>query len=107
MQKSIKKAAEPTAASANDIVHKFTASHKDSSRNSAHAQRVLLLRELHIRPVTTLDARSGLGICHPGARIMELRESGYSIITFWAVGCTADGSLHRIAKYVLLPGSEK
>lgn len=105
MRNPIKKAAGPTAASQKNLAHEFTASRKNSSENSAHAQRVLLLRELRVGPVSTLDARSRLGICHPGARIMELRESGHLIGTFWAIGNTADGTPHRVARYVLLAGS--
>lgn len=54
--------------------------------------------------LTTLHARESLGICHPAARVMELRADGYEIITNIRVGQDITGTRHQVAEYVLLNG---
>ena len=69
--------------------------------NSAASQRTIILKHLQtIGPITTLQARR-LGICHPAARLLELRKAGYSIETHETFDVAEDGSLHRVAKYLL------
>ncbi len=54
--------------------------------------------------LTTLFARETLGICHPAARVMELRADGYEIITNIRVGHDITGTKHSVAEYVLMNG---
>lgn len=71
--------------------------------NSAASQRSRILRHLQeIGPITTLQARHRLDICHPGMRVCELRKSGFPIETIWVNDLTPEGNCHRVARYVLL-----
>ena len=70
--------------------------------NSVIAQRARLLSRLHHSPITSIQARSELDILHPAARVLELRNSGYNIVTHWCSDKTPDGGRHRVAEYVLL-----
>jgi hypothetical protein len=71
--------------------------------NSAETQRSRILQHLkEDGPLSTLQARRK-GICHPGMRLCELRKSGYPIETLWTNDLTQDGSVHRVALYVLQP----
>ena len=71
--------------------------------NSVFSQRLKILGWFKASPsLTTEQARCELGIMHPAGRIGELRKRGYDILTYWADYPTADGSLHRMAKYVLM-----
>lgn len=56
------------------------------------AQRARLLGMLRRGPVSTLEARAAC-IMSPAARIFELREAGYQIIT--------DIQENRVARYIL------
>ncbi|WP_411727917.1 helix-turn-helix domain-containing protein [Methyloglobulus sp.] len=53
--------------------------------------------------ITTIEARTMLGVMHPAWRIMELRRGGANIVTHWATVLTPKGK-HRVARYVLLSG---
>lgn len=67
---------------------------------SATRQRARL--EAHFRShgsISTLEARNGLGVMHPAARVQELRESGHRIITVWSRESDATGRRHRVARY--------
>ncbi|WP_230209701.1 helix-turn-helix domain-containing protein [Solemya velum gill symbiont] len=57
--------------------------------------------------LSTLFAREELGIMHPAARIMELRQRGHNIITNWQTETDVTGKSHRIAKYILLHKKEE
>ncbi|CAK0776008.1 hypothetical protein CCP3SC15_530009 [Gammaproteobacteria bacterium] len=74
--------------------------------NSASAQRLRLLARLRRGPITTLEARHELDVMHPSARIQELREDGYPIITHWTRDRTAEGNPHRVGQYILMGGAE-
>jgi hypothetical protein len=69
--------------------------------SAAQTQRQQILAWLYIGTLTTLQARKELDIMHPAARVKELREQGYNIITHWTTGDTGKGK-HRIACYALL-----
>ena len=69
---------------------------------STHAQRARLLDALRCSPITTIEARRALDILMPAARIKELRNRGYQIVTLWTNQATDAGRLHRIAQYVLM-----
>lgn len=71
--------------------------------NSASSQRSRILQHLLQKgPLSTLEARRK-GICHIGMRVCELRKSGHQVITHWTNDLTQDGSVHRVALYVLQP----
>lgn len=72
---------------------------------SAHAQRQRLLAALHEGPVTTLAARLEHEFLHPAARVQELREQGLNIVTHWQTIETIPEARHRVARYVLMPGT--
>ena len=73
--------------------------------NSLKSQCVNILGALKKFPVSTIYAREMLGIMAPAPRVYELRnEQGHNIQTFWRIEPTADGKLHRVAQYILLPG---
>jgi len=51
---------------------------------------------------TTLDMVKDLDVLRPGARICELRQEGYNIMTHWDIQDTPLGR-HKVARYVLMP----
>lgn len=53
-----------------------------------------------IRRISTAEARAGLDILHPAARVQELREEGHDIKTLWTVVEYEGGDQHRVADYV-------
>ena len=71
------------------------------ANTSTHIQQQRVLALLQQASQSTLSLREA-GIMHPAARVQELREKGYHILTHWTHGYTSDGEEHRIAKYVLL-----
>ena len=73
---------------------------------SAQNQRNIVFIALRESPKTTIDLRDNYGVMMPAARVKELREQGYKIITVRLTCYTADGIKHsKVAKYVLV--SEK
>ena len=72
-------------------------------KNSVQSQRQQILSWLYSEPLSTLQARTSLDIMHPAARVQELRQQGYNIVTHWTEAYTNEGK-HRIASYVLLNG---
>lgn len=70
---------------------------------NACAQQKRVLDGLLKQPMTTNELREDLDVLAPAARIFELRERGFNIITHWEIIDTGHGK-HRVAKYVLLPG---
>jgi hypothetical protein len=74
--------------------------------NSTGAQRQRILDHLRICPLTTLDARYTLDVLHPAARVMELRQAGFKIVTVRVVADNGSGRPHSVAKYVLQPSAE-
>ncbi|MFB2762749.1 helix-turn-helix domain-containing protein [Marinobacter shengliensis] len=74
---------------------------------STAAQRARVLHYLqNHRALTTLEARHLLNVMHPAARVMELRDHGYKIITNWRQDSDSAGRLHRVAEYVLMAGGD-
>ena len=70
--------------------------------NSAHNQRLKILDWLFERgSITTAEAREKLDVYYPPARIFELRQAGYLIVTIWDSWTSEYGIKHRIARYVL------
>ncbi|MBF0609551.1 MAG: transcriptional regulator [Magnetococcales bacterium] len=68
--------------------------------DTAH-QRAFTLKALQQQSSTTLELREA-GIMSPAARIFELRESGFIIVTMWSRERDTAGVLHRVARYHLL-----
>ena len=70
--------------------------------NSAFNQCLKLLDYLLERgSITSAEARERLDIYYPPARIFELRQAGYLIVTIWDSWTSEHGIKHRIARYVL------
>lgn len=69
-------------------------------------QRLRLQRAFERFPhISTAEARAGLDILHPAARVQELREEGYEIETLWTVVESEGGSRHRVANYLWKRGA--
>ena len=100
MQRSSEEADNRKAAGGNRTASK--GNNSDITHIDTNAQRCRLIDRLRIGPVTTIYARRVLDIMMPAARIKELRIQGYAIITQWQVEATDCGTLHRVARYVLL-----
>lgn len=79
-----------------------SAGHTTHTRNNSRAQRTRILAALQAAPISTFDARKKLDIPHPAARVMELRKTGYPIVTHWCDALSEAGLKHRVAQYVLL-----
>lgn len=72
---------------------------------SALTQRRRLLRAFEQVPhISTAEARAGLDILHPAARVQELREEGHAIATLWTVVESDGGGRHRVANYLWTRG---
>ena len=80
----------------------FSGSTGGNSGNDAAAQRRRALDLLRGGPKSTLQLRREGDILAPAARILELKERGYDILTQWVRQATDSGKLHRVALYVLL-----
>lgn len=65
-----------------------------------------VLELLRVKPRTTCEFRR-LGILSPAPRIKELREAGYTILTYKTAVNEAGYIHHNIAKYVLLEEREQ
>ncbi len=79
----------------------------DVSALSAAAQRARLLEYLqNNNALTTLRARHQLNIMHPAARVMELRQSSYEIVTLRRKDTDSAGRPHRVAEYMLMSGGK-
>ena len=73
----------------------------EPSKCTKFQQRSAILSALKLGPLTTIEAREGLSICHPSGRVHELRKMGYQIETQSSTALDAQGRVHRVASYVL------
>ena len=74
----------------------------DYTTNEQHRRVLEALREA---PQSTFDLRSRYNIMHPGARIQELRDTGYRIDTIRQARFDDYGRKHpAVALYVLVEG---
>lgn len=80
---------------------------KNLSANSNAAQRARLLNYLREFSCTTLQARDELNIMSPAARVKELREAGYNIVTNWVIDSDHEGREHKVGQYVLLTSKQQ
>lgn len=57
--------------------------------------------------LTSLELQETYGVAHPPARIYDLREGGYNILTRMAAGEDVFGRTRRVGRYYLIsmPGS--
>ncbi|SEF53168.1 helix-turn-helix domain-containing protein [Nitrosomonas ureae] len=72
--------------------------------DNAKQQCTRLLRALHLFSINTYEASRGLGVYHPPARILQLRQKGFFIETVWQVIEAENGDKHRVGCYVLHSG---
>lgn len=69
--------------------------------NSSSSQRARILKHLETCfRISTMQARSQLGVLNPPARIIELRRKGYQIDTHWIIEKDCNGITHRVGLYV-------
>ena len=88
------------AQTANPSHNSFKSNFND---NSAHNQRLKLLDWLLEKgSITTAQAREGLDVYFPPARIFELRDAGYQITTVYETWISQYGIKHTIGRYVLM-----
>ena len=73
----------------------------EPSSGTKSRQRNEILSALQRAPLTTIAAREELSICHPAARVLELRKLGYRIETQARTEFDSQGRPHRVASYVL------
>lgn len=72
------------------------------NNNSSYNQRLKILDRLFEKgSITTSEAREHLDVMSPAARIMELKEAGYLIVTIWDSWTSEHNIKHRIGRYVL------
>ncbi len=70
------------------------------TNSQCQKQRLMAYLQQHGR-ITTLEARTNLDVFHPAARIQELKEQGYNIITIRRMVNSGLGE-HKVAEYVLM-----
>ncbi len=75
---------------------------KANPRNSAAAQRLRTIDLLRTGPKSTIQLRRDGDILSPAARVLELKNRGFEIVTHWVHQTTDCGALHRVALYVLM-----
>ncbi len=87
--------------------HKETAFQKINKQftgDNLKQQCARLLQALRKFSVNTFEASRGLGVYHPPARILQLRQQGHSIETIWRTIEAENGDKHRVGCYVLSGG---
>jgi len=72
--------------------------------DSAKEQCTRLLQALKRFSINSFEASRGLGIYHPPARILQLRQQGHKINTIWQTIVAENGDKHRVGCYVLCTG---
>ncbi|UWF49664.1 helix-turn-helix domain-containing protein [Pseudomonas sp. N3-W] len=80
-----------------------------NSNTSANAQNARLVPHLRLGQSDTFTIMRELNICRPGARICDLRNAGYKIITNRITMTDEWGRIHRgVAIYTLIsePGAK-
>jgi hypothetical protein len=80
-----------------------------NNSTSINAQNARLVLHLRLGQSDTFTIMRDLNICRPGARICDLRNAGYKIITTRTTMTDEWGRIHRgVAVYTLIaePGAE-
>lgn len=69
--------------------------------HSTEAQNERVLSLLRSGPVTSAELTRDHDILRPSARIYDLRQEGYPIVTHWKYD-RVNGDPHRVGQYALL-----
>ncbi len=72
-----------------------------SDKTKQSQQRQILEWLKYVGGISTIDAREGLGILQPAARVFELRRLGYPISTIRDAVEDSAGRVHAVAVYIL------
>jgi hypothetical protein len=89
-------------AAASTTAHKHYKTKRNFKDNSANNQCLKILDWLlEKNSITTSEAREHLDVMSPAARILQLKQAGYLIVTIWETWVSEYGIKHRIARYVL------
>jgi len=72
--------------------------------DNAKQQCTRLLQALSMFSINTFEASRGLVVCHPPARILQLRKKGHNIATIWQTIEAENGDKHHVGCYVLQSG---
>lgn len=81
--------------------------HASRPYNGTAIQRALILNRLGKGPATGAQLQAECNAPDPTARIHELRTEGHLIDTHWADQVNPDGSVNRVALYVLRSKDER
>lgn len=71
------------------------------AHNGVSLQRAKILARLRVGPATKEQLQTEMFVPDPTVRIHELREEGHDIATRWIDRVNPDGSINRVALYVL------
>ena len=77
------------------------AGNNDRPYNGIAIQRAAILERLTKGPATGVQLQTECHVPDPTARIHELRTEGHQIDTQWVDQAKPDGSVNRVALYVL------
>lgn len=89
--------------------HKASQKESRLQNTSINAQNARLVPRMKEGSIDTFTIMRELNICRPGARICDLRNAGYKIITTRTTMTDEWGRIHRgVAVYTLIagPGAE-
>lgn len=75
--------------------------------NGIATQRAMILARLAQSPATGAQLQTSCNAPDPTARIHELRSVGHDIATQWTEQVNSDGSINRVALYVLETRDER
>ena len=75
--------------------------------NGTVIQRGAILARLQLNPATGVQLQTECHAPDPTARIHELRSEGHRIETHWTDHVNPDGSVNRVALYVLVAKDER
>ncbi|MGV8864756.1 MAG: helix-turn-helix domain-containing protein [Pseudomonas sp.] len=108
-----RKAGQPSGGSlmkkANPPIHAEASPSQGNSNTSRNAQNTRLAKRMGHGSVDTFTIMRELNICRPGARICDLRNAGYKIITNRITMTDEWGRTHAgVAMYTLIaePGAK-
>jgi hypothetical protein len=65
-------------------------------------QAIKVLSALRNGSMTSSEIYHDVGVIHPPARIYDLREAGFQILTIWDIDHLPAGDAHRVGRYVLI-----
>lgn len=82
----------------------FQEINKQFTGDNAKQQCTRLLQALKKFSINTFEASRGLGVYHPPARILQLRQQGHCIEMIWQTIEAENGDKHRVGCYVLSSG---